>query len=86
MPLNVKNEEAHELARQLAELTDTTITEAVIKAIRETLTRERRRRSVNRDRLLQDLSRIAEECATLPVLDGRNVDEILGYDRQGIPS
>lgn len=86
MPLNVKNEEAHELARQLSELTGTTITEAVTNAIRVTLERERRRRSVRNDHLVQDLSRIAEECASLPVLDGRNPEEILGYDRHGIPS
>jgi antitoxin VapB len=86
MPLNVKNEEAHELARQLSELTGTTITEAVTNAIRVTLERERRRRRVRNDHLVQDLSRIAEECASLPVLDGRNPEEILGYDRQGIPS
>ena len=86
MPLNVKNEEAHELARQLSELTGTTITEAVTNAIRVTLERERRRRRVRNDHLVQDLSRFAEECASLPVLDGRNPEEILGYDRHGIPS
>jgi antitoxin VapB len=83
MPLNVKNEEAHELARELSELTETTITEAVTRALRETLARERRRRRSDQSRLVHDLQRISTECAELPVLDDRTPNEILAYDQHG---
>ncbi len=41
MSLNIKNNEAHELARELAELTGETMTEAVIVALRERVSRVR---------------------------------------------
>lgn len=85
MPLNVKNDEAHELARELSDLTGTTITEAVTLALRDTLIRERRRRQVGQRRHREDLLRIATECAELPVLDDRSPDDILAYDEHGAP-
>ena len=83
MPLNVKNDEAHELARELSELTDTTITEAVTLALRETLARERRRRRAEKTRRVQDLMQIAGECSELPVVDDRSPDQIFNYDERG---
>lgn len=83
MPLNIKNEEAHELARELSDITDTTITEAVTRALRETLARERRARRNEQSRRAQDLLRIADDCAGLPVVDDRSPDQILAYDRHG---
>lgn len=83
MPLNVKNDEAHDLARELSDLTDTTITEAVTLALRETLARERRRRRADQTRRVQDLIQIAGECGELPVIDDRLPDQILNYDEHG---
>lgn len=85
MPLNVKNDEAHELARELSDLTETTITEVVTLALRESLARERRRRQVQQRRQVQDLLQIAAECGELPVLDDRAPDEILAYNEHGAP-
>jgi antitoxin VapB len=45
MHLNIKNDEAHSLATELARLTDETLTSTVILALRERLARERRRRN-----------------------------------------
>ena len=36
-------------------------------------------------RLADELEEIAEHCATLPVLDGRRAEEILGYDERDLP-
>ncbi|MDX9802314.1 MAG: type II toxin-antitoxin system VapB family antitoxin, partial [Spirochaetia bacterium] len=41
MPLNIKNEQAHILAKELAHLMDESITTAVTKAISEALDRRR---------------------------------------------
>jgi hypothetical protein len=35
--------------------------------------------------LIAELEDIAEHCASLPALDGRPADEILGFDEHGIP-
>lgn len=85
MPLNIKDDAAHEEARALARARGTTITEAVAAAIHEALERERR----NGNRQVRDcaaaLDDIARHCANLPLLDARSPEEILGYGDDGIP-
>lgn len=83
MPLNIKNEEADRLARELAKKTGETITDAVIKALRDRLLREQGRRS--EPDLAWELLEIGRRCAALPVLDPRTADEIIGYDEHGVP-
>ena len=85
MPISIKTPEADRLARPLAATTGETITVAVIIAMRERLAREERKRQ-NTDALLEEVRAISHHCASLPVLDTRTDDEILGYDENGIPS
>ena len=82
MPLNIKDEEAHGLARKLAEATGESLTQAVKTSIEERLARVR---AANGPRLADLLDRIALDCASLPVLDPRLPDEIIGYDENGLP-
>lgn len=77
MALNIRSPEAERLAAALAELTGESKTEAVTIALRDRLERVRRERS--RRRLADELDEIARHCASLPVLDDRSTDEILGY-------
>ena len=83
MALNIRNAEAERLATELARQTGETKTEVVTKALRDRLARVRRERS--RRRLADELEAIADHCASLPVLDARTADEILGYDDHGLP-
>ena len=83
MPLNIRNEQAEELASTLAKLTGETKTEAVTQALRERLERVRRLRA--RRRLADELDEIALHCAAIPVRDQRSADEIIGYDEHGLP-
>lgn len=83
MALNIRNPEAEELAAELASQTGETKTDALIKALRDRLDRVRRERS--RRSLADELEAIAKHCASLPVLDARPADEILGYDEHGLP-
>ena len=82
MAFSIKNEEADELARQLAATTGESLTEAVLVALRERLQREQRRR---RQGAGARLRRLAAEAAELPVLDDRRPDEVIGYDEHGWP-
>jgi antitoxin VapB len=84
MALNIRNPETERLAEALARETGETKTEAVTKALRDRLARLRRERG--RRRLADELEAIARHCEALPVLDGRSADEILGYDRHGLPA
>jgi antitoxin VapB len=83
MPLNIRNEQAEELANALAKLTGETKTEAVTQALRERL--ERIRRTRTKRRLADELDEIALHCAAIPVRDLRRADEIIGYDEHGLP-
>ncbi len=84
MALNIKDERADRLARELAAETGESITAAVTVAVRERL--ERLRGAVPRERRREQLTRIAQRSADRPVRDPRAADEILGYDPDGLPS
>ena len=77
------NRTTEELAETLARLTGETKTQAVTKALRDRLERIRRQRS--EQSLAEELDDIALHCASLPVLDDRRADVILGYDENGLP-
>jgi len=83
MALSIKDPEADRLARALAKATGETLTAAVLRSLRERLLRVRRGRA--KRRLADDLDEIALHCASLPVRDPRNGDEIVGYDERGLP-
>jgi antitoxin VapB len=70
MALNIRNAEAERLATELARRTGESKTEAVIRALRERLSRVRRERT--KRRLADDLNEIALHCASLPELDARS--------------
>ncbi|WP_323673486.1 type II toxin-antitoxin system VapB family antitoxin [Candidatus Poriferisodalis multihospitum] len=80
MVLSIKSAQADQLARELAELTGETITEAVVTSLEARLVLERLRQ---RERSLQD---IVERFRQLPVLDERRTDDIVGYDEYGLPT
>ena len=82
MGMNIKSEETHRRAKELAQITGETIAEAVDRAVTERLERLRRRR--NRKALAARLLKIGEQCSRLPVLDDRSPDEML-YDKHGLP-
>lgn len=77
------DERIEQLAADLAAATGESTVEAVTRALEERLARVRRR--VRRETLVAELLEIAEHCASLPVLDDRSEDEILGYDERGLP-
>lgn len=84
MALNIRNSETEELARTLAELIGESKTRAVTIALKEFLNREKRKRS--KSVMFDELMEIAKHSGSLPVLDIRDDDEILGYDKNGIPT
>jgi antitoxin VapB len=81
--LNIKNDQAHKLATELAGLTGESLTSAVTLALRERLARERRRRRP--ERIAARLMKIGSQYAALADT-GRSADEILGYDDHGLPT
>jgi antitoxin VapB len=84
MALNIRNPETEKLAEALAKMTGESKTQAVTQALPDRLARVRRRRSGRR--LSDELDEIAMHCASLPVINDRQPDEIMGYDTQGLPA
>ena len=87
MALFIKNPDVEKSARKLARITAESLTEAILRAIDERLARLQPSGRSNRaqTQLEKDLLRIAHQCASLPDLDTRTPDEILGYDAEGLP-
>jgi antitoxin VapB len=81
MALSIKSDRADRLARELADLTGESITDAVVVALEERLAAERRRR-----RSAHGVDDIVERFSRLAILDDRSADEILGYDAAGLPT
>ena len=84
MTLTIKDAQTDRLARQLAQLTGETITEAVARSVRERLAREKRRRGQGIDK--QAVMTIVRRIEALPVRDDRSAEDILGYAERGLPT
>ena len=82
MTIKIDNPEVDSLARELANHTGESITQVIIVALRERLEREKSRKQPS---LAEELVRIGIECASLPVLDERSPEEIIGYSATGLP-
>jgi antitoxin VapB len=83
MPLNIKDPITEKYVRELAAVTGEGVTLAVRNAAQERLQRIRRDKAGRS--LAADLLEIGARCASLPDLDSRTADEILGYDDHGVP-
>jgi len=83
MSLNIKDPEAHRLARELASLTGESMTRAVTVAIQERLASLRQRRG---RRLSERILEIGRDCAARLREPYRSIDhaEFL-YDERGLP-
>lgn len=83
MALSIKHPEADRLARQLAERTGETITQAVVSALRERLARESGRQDCNDEE--ERIMTIVRRFSQLPVVDARSPEELVGYNDRGLP-
>ena len=83
MSLNIKSEQTHRMAKELARLTGESMTVAVGQAVRERLERVRKD---SREGLARRLMQIAKECGPLWKEPFRSIDHgDLLYDEKGLP-
>ena len=84
MGLNIKNEKACALARELADLTGETMTGAISVALSERLEREKKQRDV--EARIDAMMAIGERCAKLmgPGPSSTEIGDFL-YDERGLP-
>ena len=84
MPLNIKDADTYTLAKRLASLTGESLTKAVKHAIQARLAQVEKMQGTAP--LADELDHIALQCAKLPRRDQRSVDQIIGYDKSGLPT
>lgn len=89
MALSIDNPEIDRLARELAAATGDSVENAVLKALRDQMTRQPKfvpkEFPTNDGSLTRAFEELRQRFAELPVLDRRSADEILGYDESGLP-
>lgn len=81
MALSIRNEHAERLAREVARESGENLTQAIVHSLEERLQRLRGRRNLTS--LEEDIMNISKRCSSLPDLDSRSPDEILGYNEDG---
>jgi len=86
--LHIDDPKAAALARELAERTGESVSDAVVHALEERLKRKPVRhpenaaeREARKARILEILRRMD----AIPVIDLRSPDDLLGYDEHGLP-
>lgn len=82
MALSIRNPVAEKLAREVSSELEMSITQTIIVALEHELLRVKGQRRVPDE--LADVLAIAGRCSALPDIDTRSVDEILGYDSEGL--
>jgi antitoxin VapB len=83
MGLSIQNPKAEKLARELASKSGESLTQAIITALEDRLERMRGKRTTLD--LTEEILNIADRCSKLPDLDIRTPDQILGYNKRGVP-
>ncbi|WP_017302412.1 type II toxin-antitoxin system VapB family antitoxin [Nodosilinea nodulosa] len=85
--MDITDPQARSMAKELAELTGQSLSDAVKMALQQALTKIKASKTPSQPRPLADrLNEIALRCAALPDYDNRSTDEILGYDEHGLPN
>ena len=81
MSLNINDQRAEKLARDLALETGENITQVIIQSLKERLERFKKRGDSKKK--FKDIMSISKRCSSLPDIDKRSEDEILGYNDEG---
>ena len=81
--MNIRSAKINELAQRLARLTGEDIETALERAIQERLSRVAPPTPADRKAAMDSFF---ERLSRMRVLDPRPTDEIVGYDRDGLPS
>ena len=82
MALSIRNPYAEQLAREVSSITKENITQTIIKALENRLENLKGKKTIVD--IEQQILLISQRCSTLPELDNRTDEEIMGYNNDGI--
>jgi antitoxin VapB len=82
MALSIRNPQAEKLAKEIIAIDGGNVTQVIINALQDRLERLRGR-SEHTD-IKKDIMDISRRCSSIPDIDKRDPDEILGYNSNGV--
>ena len=82
MALSIRNPRAEQLAKEIAAISGENITQVIIHALENHI--ERLRGSRLYPDTVEEIMNISRRCKSLPDMDERMPDEILGYNKNGV--
>lgn len=82
MALSIRNPRAEKLAKEIATISGENITQVIIHALENHI--ERLRGSRVFPDTVEEIMNISRRCSSLPDIDKRTPDEILGYNKIGV--
>lgn len=89
MSTSLLDPDTERLARKIAQATgksiETVVREAISAKAEATGVRATRDVKFSREELIERMRALSDHCSSLPVLDARTPDEIIGYDEFGTP-
>jgi antitoxin VapB len=85
MSINIKNKEAERLLAEIKARTGRGTTDLLLDLLRRERERLSSEQAREAERALEDMRWLQERWRTLPILDPRSPDEIIGYDENGLP-
>lgn len=85
MSINIKNKEAERLLRDIKAKTGRGTSAVVLDLLRAEHTRLAAEQEREIERALADMRWLQERWRSLPVVDGRPLDQIIEYDENGLP-
>ncbi len=86
MAFHIRNDEAEQMLRELQSLTGESLTDVVKTSLAERLERERARVSHEKEDIMELMEGVWARLRSVPRLDYRSADEIIGYDENGLPT
>ncbi len=82
MALSIRNPQAEKLAKEIIAIDGGNVTQVIINALQDKLDRLRGR-TAHTD-IAKEIMDISSRCSSIPDIDKRDPDEILGYNSNGI--
>lgn len=85
MSLNIKNEEVHRLAAELAAMTGMSMTAVVEQALQEKMARERAAKEARKEKMIREMDAITKRSSALVKGKKYMSDDDFLYDDRGMP-
>lgn len=82
MAISIRNPRVEDLAREISKIENQPMTQVILEALEEKKERMKQTDAITKLKMLK-IEEIVAHISSLPVLDDRSADEVLGYNEIG---